>query len=138
MPEDSLFVTGDTNVAKRNCAKSADTYEIKTLGKEEKVKFYFLFTKTGEKIEVEGKVGQNVMEVGLANDVEMEGACEGTLACTTCHVYVEERIKNILPKANIDEEDLLDRAPYLKSNSRLSCQIKVTKDIKDAVFLYHP
>ena len=49
----------------------------------------------------------------------MEGACEASLACTTCHCYVEtEEHFDILPEATETEEDLLDMAPFLDTNSR--------------------
>lgn len=47
------------------------------------------------------------------------GACEASLACTTCHVYVDHDFLDILPEATETEEDLLDQAPFLKENSRL-------------------
>ena len=58
--------------------------------------------------------------------IEMEGACEASKACTTCHVYVHKFMDN-LPPADEAEDDLLDMAPYLKENSRLGCQIVLTK-----------
>ena len=70
---------------------------------------------------IEGKVGDNVMYLAQRHEVEVEGACEASLACTTCHVYVES--EHPLPPATTLEEDLLDLAPFLKENSRLSCQI---------------
>lgn len=60
----------------------------------------------------------------------MEGACEASLACTTCHVYVLEDYLEKLPEADEKEEDLLDMAPYLKENSRLGCQIKLNKGLE--------
>lgn len=59
----------------------------------------------------------------------MEGACEASLACTTCHVYVMNHGKQ-LPEATDQEEDLLDMAPFLKENSRLGCQIILTKELE--------
>ncbi|XP_076177233.1 adrenodoxin-like protein 1, mitochondrial Ferredoxin 1 isoform X2 [Ptiloglossa arizonensis] len=61
--------------------------------------------------------------------IEMEGACEASLACTTCHVYVHHNYTEKLPIAEEKEEDLLDLAPFLKENSRLGCQIILTKDL---------
>ncbi|EEC03141.1 ferredoxin, putative [Ixodes scapularis] len=60
----------------------------------------------------------------------MEGACEASLACTTCHVYVKDDYLDKLPEADEKEEDLLDLAPFLKENSRLGCQIILTKDME--------
>ncbi len=47
------------------------------------------------------------------------GACEASLACTTCHVYVDHDFLDTLPESTETEEDLLDQAPFLKENSRL-------------------
>lgn len=60
----------------------------------------------------------------------MEGACEASLACTTCHVYVLGDYLDKLPEADEKEEDLLDMAPYLKENSRLGCQIILKKELE--------
>ena len=57
------------------------------------------------------------------------GACEASLACTTCHVYVLDDYLEKLPTPEEKEEDLLDMAPFLKENSRLGCQIVLTKEL---------
>lgn len=78
----------------------------------------------------EGKVienvdaGESILDVLLANDIELEHACEKSCACTTCHVVVKEGF-NSLEDATDDEEDLLDKAWGLKPTSRLSCQALV-------------
>jgi ferredoxin len=63
-------------------------------------------------------------------DIEIEGACEASLACCTCHVYVDDAFYNKLPEPTEDEEDMLDMAPLLKPNSRLSCQIILNKELE--------
>jgi ferredoxin-2, mitochondrial len=83
--------------------------------------------KKGTRIPVRGKVGDNVLFLAHRYGIEMEGACEGSLACTTCHVYVGGHYFSQLPPALDEEEDLLDMAPFLKENSRLGCQIILTK-----------
>lgn len=75
--------------------------------------------KDGKRINVKGKVGDNVLYLAHRFEVQMEGACEASLACTTCHVYVKEEFLNKLTEADEKEDDLLDMAPFLKSNSRL-------------------
>ncbi|OAD57891.1 Adrenodoxin-like protein, mitochondrial [Eufriesea mexicana] len=75
--------------------------------------------KTGKRIPVKGKVGDNVLYLAHRYGIEMEGACEASLACTTCHVYVHYDYMDKLPIAEEKEEDLLDLAPFLKENSRL-------------------
>lgn len=60
-------------------------------------------------------------------NIEMEGACEASLACTTCHVYVHYDYLEKLPEAEEKEEDLLDLAPFLKENSRLGLAFFLAK-----------
>ncbi|EEZ98188.2 adrenodoxin-like protein 1, mitochondrial [Tribolium castaneum] len=85
-------------------------------------------TKDGEKVPVKGKVGDNVLYLAHRYKIPMEGACEASLACTTCHVYVKS--DHELTPAEEKEEDLLDMAPFLKENSRLGCQIILTKELE--------
>ncbi|KAK6632173.1 Adrenodoxin, mitochondrial [Polyplax serrata] len=85
--------------------------------------------KDGKETQVKGKIGDNVMYLAHRHNIEMEGACEASLACTTCHVYVLDNYLEKLPVAEEKEEDLLDMAPFLKENSRLGCQIILTKEL---------
>merc|ERR1711983_432559 len=87
-------------------------------------------TKDGKEIQVKGRQGECALYLAHRKHVDMEGACEASLACTTCHVYVEsEDLWDELPEATETEEDLLDMAPFLASNSRLGCQITLEKEI---------
>ncbi|CAG2115982.1 unnamed protein product [Medioppia subpectinata] len=86
-------------------------------------------TKSGDRKAVKGTVGQNAMYLAHDNGVDIEGACEASLACCTCHVYVRQDFYDKLPAPTEDEEDMLDMAPQLKSNSRLSCQIMLTPEL---------
>ncbi|KPJ01203.1 PREDICTED: adrenodoxin-like protein, mitochondrial [Papilio xuthus] len=86
--------------------------------------------KDGKKTKVRGKVGDNVLYLAHRYGVEMEGACEASLACTTCHVYVQQDYFDKLPMSEEKEDDLLDMAPFLKENSRLGCQIVLTKELE--------
>ena len=86
--------------------------------------------KFGKATKVRGKVGDNVLYLAHRHGIEMEGACEASLACTTCHVYVLDKYLEKLPEPEEKEDDLLDMAPYLKENSRLGCQIILTKDLE--------
>lgn len=62
--------------------------------------------------------------------IEVEGACEASLACSTCHVYVREDFLEKLPEPEEKEDDMLDMAPFLQENSRLGCQIILNKDLE--------
>jgi len=92
-------------------------------------------TKDGKTISVKGREGERVMYLAHRKGIDMEGACEASLACTTCHVYVESEDEHWdqLPEATDTEEDLLDMAPALASNSRLGCQIILTPSIDGIV-----
>lgn len=83
----------------------------------------------GERYEIEGKTGDNVMYLAQRHDLDVEGACEASLACCTCHVYVKESFYDKLGEPTEEEEDMLDLAPFLQENSRLSCQIILSKEI---------
>lgn len=86
--------------------------------------------KNGNETKVRGKIGDNAMYLAHRYDIPMEGACEASLACTTCHVYVHHDYLDKLPVAEEKEDDLLDAAPFLKENSRLGCQIVLTKEME--------
>jgi ferredoxin len=89
-----------------------------------------IFNEGGVKKEFEVPVGTTVLEAAHNNDVDLEGACEGSLACSTCHVIVEdEKYFNQLEEPSEDEEDMLDLAFGLTATSRLGCQIIMTKEL---------
>jgi 2Fe-2S ferredoxin len=70
-----------------------------------------------------------LLEVAHAHNVDLEGSCEGSLACSTCHVIIDEAWFDKLDEPEEDEEDMLDLAFGLTRTSRLGCQIKVTDKI---------
>ena len=69
------------------------------------------------------KTGESVLAVAHRNGIDLEGACEGSLACSTCHVYLEDPWFDKLEEISDEENDMLDLAFELKTNSRLGCQI---------------
>jgi 2Fe-2S ferredoxin len=83
-------------------------------------------TPQGQRTEIDAPLGQSVLEIAHANKIELEGACEGSLACSTCHVVVDPEFYDQLPPATEDEEDMLDLAFGLTHTSRLGCQIRMT------------
>lgn len=95
--------------------------------KPEKIKIIFI--ENNKEIEVKTSVGLSVLEVAHENNIDLEGACEGSLACATCHVILEEKIYNILEQPAEAEEDMLDLAFGLTHTSRLGCQIILTKEL---------
>ena len=83
----------------------------------------------GTRNEVDAAEGLSVLEVAHRNKIELEGACEGSLACSTCHVVVAKEWYDKLSPATEDEEDMLDLAFGLTATSRLGCQIIMSKDL---------
>ena len=77
----------------------------------------------GNRKEVDAPIGLSVMEIAHRHGVEIEGACDGSLACSTCHVIVEPAWVGNLDEASEDEEVMLDLAFGLEETSRLGCQI---------------
>jgi ferredoxin len=78
--------------------------------------------------------GDNLLDIAQANDLEMEGACGGSCACSTCHVIVtDEALYDKMEEPDDDENDMLDLAFGLTETSRLGCQVKMTKDLDGLV-----
>ena len=80
--------------------------------------------------EVEAEPGQRLLDVAWAAREPLEGACEGVMACSTCHVIVDREDFDKLPPASEEEEDLLDLASHAARTSRLACQIILTDDLQ--------
>lgn len=83
----------------------------------------------GSRVEVDAPIGLSVLEIAHRNNIDLEGACEGSLACSTCHVIVDAEWYDVLAEASEDEEDMLDLAFGLTHTSRLGCQIKMTEEL---------
>ena len=83
----------------------------------------------GTRRDVDAPVGLSVLEIAHKNDIDLEGACEGSLACSTCHVIVEPEWYDLLADASEDEEDMLDLAFGLTKTSRLGCQIIMSEEL---------
>ena len=83
--------------------------------------------------EVDAPVGFSVLDIAHRNGVDIEGACEGQMACSTCHVIVDSNWFDRLPPARADEEDMLDLAFGLTRTSRLGCQIVITETLDGLV-----
>lgn len=78
------------------------------------------------------EVGTTLLKVAHSNEIELEGACEGSCACSTCHIILEDSTYEALPEPSADEDDMLDLAFGLTPTSRLGCQITVTAELEGA------
>lgn len=84
----------------------------------------------GEEHPVQAEVGKHLLDVAHENNIELEGACGGELACSTCHLVFDQEVFDTLPPMMDEEEDMLDLAMELTETSRLGCQIRVTKEFE--------
>ena len=82
-----------------------------------------------EEVVVDAPVGISILEIAHHNNIDLEGACEGSLACATCHVIVDEEFYHKLKAPLEAEEDMLDLAFGLTHTSRLGCQIIMTEEL---------
>jgi ferredoxin, 2Fe-2S len=83
----------------------------------------------GTRREVDAPVGLSVLEIAHKHKVDIEGACEGSLACSTCHVIIDPNWFEVLKDPTEDEEDMLDLAFGLTKTSRLGCQIVMSDEL---------
>ena len=95
-------------------------------------------TAKGETVTAEAEPGVPLLEVAQAAGMPLEGTCEGQMACSTCHVIVAAEWFDRLPHASEEEEDMLDQAFFVKSNSRLGCQIKISESLDGLVVRLAP
>jgi 2Fe-2S ferredoxin len=86
-------------------------------------------TAAGERREIDAPSGLSVMEIARMHDLGIEGACEGSIACATCHVIVDAAYAGRLDEASAEEEDMLDLAEGVQPTSRLGCQIVLTEEL---------
>lgn len=101
----------------------------KASGNEEYVNITWVLKDKSELV-VKAKVGDSLLEVAHKNDIDLEGACDSSLACSTCHVILDHELYDSLPIPKPEEEDMLDLAYGLTETSRLGCQVIVKKDME--------
>ena len=93
----------------------------------------------GQSRDIQGKVGDTLMENLRDNDLDIEAACGGCCSCATCHVYVDEAWANKIVARSEDETDLVSQtSAYDPKRSRLSCQIKFTDALDGIVVTVAP
>jgi 2Fe-2S ferredoxin len=88
----------------------------------------------GAKTNVESLSGVSILEIAQSNGIDVEGACEGGMACSTCHLIVDPNWFDFLEAASEEEEDMLDLTFGLTRTSRLGCQIILTDNLDGIVF----
>lgn len=89
--------------------------------------------RNGEEKEIDAPNGLSLLEIAHKNNIDLEGSCEGSLACSTCHLIIAEDWFDKLEEAEEDEEDMLDLAFGLTRTSRLGCQIIMEDELDGLV-----
>jgi len=94
----------------------------------------------GEKHTIKAEEGTNMLTAAHQNDIDLEGACECSLACSTCHVYVDEKYYALAGGSDLaeEEQDMLDLAFGLQENSHLGCQIVLRPSLEGIVVSLPP
>jgi ferredoxin len=95
------------------------------------IKFYWVNPDGTSKL-VEGETGETLLVNAHKNGIDLEGACDGSAACSTCHVILPEDLYDKQPPATADEEDMLDLAFGLTPTSRLGCQLKLSNSFENS------
>lgn len=97
------------------------------------IKITFRDSKGTDVKTIEGNAGDDLLSLAHEYDVDLEGACEGSIACSTCHVILSPEHYDKLEEPSDDENDMLDLAYGLTDTSRLGCQVKLTKELEGMV-----
>lgn len=112
------------------CTTVQDDLEFKNA---DIIKFTYKYNNDNSEVKVEAPEGMNLLKAAHKNNIDLEGACDCSLACSTCHVILEQEIFDSIPPADENEDDLLDNAFGLSHTSRLGCQVKLTKQFNGCV-----
>lgn len=93
------------------------------------IKLTFKDAKGNDIKTVEANEGDDILSIAHEHDIDLEGACEGSVACSTCHVILSQEHYDQLPEPEDDENDMLDMAFGLTDTSRLGCQVHMTREL---------
>ncbi|EJF59690.1 ferredoxin [Dichomitus squalens LYAD-421 SS1] len=93
------------------------------------IKVHFKDSKGNHLKTVEANEGDDILTIAHEYDIDLEGACEGSVACSTCHVILDSESYDKLPEPEDDENDMLDMAFGLTDTSRLGCQVRLTREL---------
>ena len=121
------------SLARQAYIKNTLSKLLKTITQEESSNYYIKVTNEinntyNFEVGVDAEVGSNILDVAHENNIPLEGSCEGSMVCSTCHVTVAEG--NKLEEPSGEEEDTLDTLGFrLSMSSRLGCQVKITHEM---------
>jgi 2Fe-2S ferredoxin len=118
-------INNNNNFSERNYSS---TRFMSSNEKKKTVSITYVEAKDGTSKTVDAEIGMDLMNVAHENDIDLEGACGGELACSTCHLIFQKDIYDTLPEMEEEEVDMLDLAFEVTDTSRLGCQILVRED----------
>lgn len=125
------------HLQRRSFSSSAGEDASNADGKKESIHVTFI-NRDGSEKTIQVPIGTHMLQAAHDNDIDLEGACEASLACSTCHViFEEEGLYNRLPEPSEEENDMLDLAFGLTPTSRLGCQVLAIREL-DGVRLRVP
>lgn len=105
---------------------------FRNLSSKNKININFIESSTNKIHNIKTDKIKSILEIAHDNNINLEGACESSLACSTCHIIIKDKkFFNKIPEASEDELDMLDLAYDLSETSRLGCQIQISSDIND-------
>ena len=90
-------------------------------------KIFFIDEEETKEVLIKGK--KNILEISRKENLNIEGACEGSMACSTCHIIVDNKWYSKLKPPCINEVEMLALLPNYQKNSRLGCQVVITKKL---------
>ena len=85
--------------------------------------------KSGAERSVDGNAGLSIMEVLRNGGFEIDAICGGACSCASCHIYVESSFIDRLPPMGDDEREMLESSEHARSESRLSCQLRLNDSL---------
>ena len=77
---------------------------------------------------------KTILDLSRIENIGIEGSCDGSMSCSTCHVIIHKDWISKLPLACTDEKEMLSLLPNYTENSRLGCQIVITDELEGLQF----
>jgi ferredoxin len=114
----------------RKLLNSINFLQKRAFCEKKKINFTYKYLKDNSIVKVSAIEGESLLKVAHNHNINIEGACDSSLSCSTCHLILNKEIFNKLSKPTEDELDLLDLVFCSRETSRLGCQVKVNSDFE--------
>ena len=114
----------------KSIIKSFNFFQKTNFCEKIRINFTFKYLKDNSFVKISANEGESLLKVAHNHDINIEGACDSSLSCSTCHVIIKKELFETLKKPNEDELDLIDLVFCSKDTSRLGCQVLVNRDFE--------